>query len=186
MARALVSIGLVFLLSGCGNSNPPGPAATPGAPGAPSPGAAPGAAAAAPGGTAPGAPAKPPAPPPPAPPRGAPTSAPTAKDGDRSERPLPPTTYEPRGRRDPFQHVEVPKGPKPPAVAATRLTGIVRNETGALALVESADGIGYVLRPGDTLLDGRLVEIGADSVVFTVLGRPGPPERVTLRLPAAD
>ncbi|HYU15943.1 MAG TPA: hypothetical protein VEL05_07730 [Candidatus Acidoferrum sp.] len=80
----------------------------------------------------------------------------------------------------------MPKPPRPPAVAATRLTGIVRNETGALALVEGADGIGYVLRTGDTLLDGRLVEIGADSVVFTILGRPGPPERVTLRLPTTD
>lgn len=172
-----VSLGLVLLLSGCGNSSAP-PAGGPGAPAAPGAPAGPGAA-------APPAPAKAPTPPPrPAPPGG--PSAAVPRDVDKPEKPLPPTTYDARGRRDPFQQVEVPKGPKPPAVAATRLTGIVRNEAGALALVEGADGIGYVMRPGDTLLDGRLVEIGHDSVVFTVVGRSGPPGRVTLRLPTAD
>ena len=52
-----------------------------------------------------------------------------------------------------------------------------------LALVEAPDGIGYILKPGDTLGDGRLLEIGSDSVVFVVAPKTGAPSnRVVLRL----
>ena len=52
-----------------------------------------------------------------------------------------------------------------------------------LALVEAPDGIGYILKPGDTLGDGRLLEIGSDSVVFLVAPKTGAPSnRVVLRL----
>ena len=40
---------------------------------------------------------------------------------------------------------------------AKKLTGIVRGPGTTLALVETQDGIGYILKPGDTLGDGRLV-----------------------------
>jgi Tfp pilus assembly protein PilP len=79
--------------------------------------------------------------------------------------------------------LEVTGGPKGLTVSSTRLTGIVRSQRGVFALLEGSDGIGYILRPGDTLGDGRLIEIDADSAVFTVVPRPGaPPNRVTLRL----
>lgn len=94
--------------------------------------------------------------------------------------------YEPAGRRDPFEvYHHVAEGGGGLAVASTRLTGIVRNSRSALALVEAPDGIGYILRPGDTLGDGKLMDIGLDNVVFAVATKPGvPATRVVLRLPA--
>ncbi|MGH7304466.1 MAG: hypothetical protein ACRELZ_14320 [Candidatus Rokuibacteriota bacterium] len=91
--------------------------------------------------------------------------------------------YESKGRRDPFETLEVREGSGGLTVAATRLTGIVRSNRAALALVEAPDGIGYILKPGDTLGDGRLLEIGSDSVVFVVAAKTGAPSnRVVLRL----
>lgn len=93
--------------------------------------------------------------------------------------------YEAKGRRDPFTPLDVTSGPKGLEVATTKLTGIVRGARTTLALVEAQDGIGYILKPGDTLGDGRLIEIGADTVVFAVTARPGSqPNRVVLRLAA--
>lgn len=92
--------------------------------------------------------------------------------------------YEIKGRRDPFTMLDVVTGPTGLTVATTKLTGIVRGNS-TLALVETSDGIGYILRTGDTLGDGRLVEIGADNVVFAVAAKPGaPPSRVVLKLAA--
>ena len=126
----------------------------------------------------------PPLPPPPiaAPPK--PAAPPgEALEAEKQERSLPAVTYEPKGTRDPFIPLEATGGPKGLTVASTRLTGIVWDQAGALALLEGADGIGYILRPGDTLGDGRLLEIGADNAVFSVAPRPGaPPTRLTLRL----
>jgi Tfp pilus assembly protein PilP len=96
-------------------------------------------------------------------------------------------SYEARGRRDPFESPESREesGGRGPTVASAKLTGIVRGAQATLALVETTDGIGYILKPGDTLGDGRLVEIGADSVVFTIVPKPGSTtNRVTLKLAA--
>jgi Tfp pilus assembly protein PilP len=91
--------------------------------------------------------------------------------------------YQSRGRRDPFEALEVREGSGGLTVAATRLTGIIRSNRSALALIEAPDGIGYILKPGDTLGDGRLLEIGSDSVVFAVSAKAGAPtNRVVLRL----
>ncbi len=52
-----------------------------------------------------------------------------------------------------------------------------------MALVETSDGIGYILKVGDTLGNGRLVEIGSDAAIFSVAPRSGStPKRVVLRL----
>jgi len=92
--------------------------------------------------------------------------------------------YPTNGRRDPFEVFEVKEGGGGGlTVSSTRLTGIVRNSRSALALVEAPDGIGYILRPGDTLGDGKLMDIGLDNVVFAVTAKPGvPATRVVLRL----
>ena len=91
--------------------------------------------------------------------------------------------YEPNGRRDPFEVYDVREGSGGLTVSSTRLTGIVRNSRSALALIEAPDGIGYILRPGDTLGDGKLMDIGLDNVVFAVAAKPGvPATRVVLRL----
>ncbi|MBI1964426.1 MAG: hypothetical protein HYS37_13745 [Candidatus Rokubacteria bacterium] len=154
--RALLgSAGLALLLAACGGSPTPPPAAPPKPPTA----------------AAPAAPAKPAAPGPGAAGAAAPATA-------QPEVP----TYEAKGRRDPFETLEVREGAGGLTVASTKLTGIVRGRT-TLALIEAPDGIGYILKPGDTLGDGRLLEIGSDSVVFAVTPKPGvPTNRVVLKL----
>jgi Tfp pilus assembly protein PilP len=124
--------------------------------------------------------------PPPPPPVKAPAAAQPATPAEQA----PPAEvvvavpkYDAKGRRDPFETLEVREGSGGLTVAATRLTGIVRSKRVALALVEAPDGIGYILKPGDTLGDGRLLEIGSDSVVFVVAPKTGAPSnRVVLRL----
>jgi hypothetical protein len=158
---ALVGLaGLCVTLVGCGGSPPPPPA-----PPAPKPVAA--------------APA--PAVPPPSAPAAAAAPAPLVTppaipQGDGA-------SYEAKGRRDPFVPLDITGGPKGLEVATTKLTGIVRGARTTLALVEAQDGIGYILKPGDTLGDGRLVEIGADTVVFAIAAKPGSQtNRVVLKL----
>ena len=118
---------------------------------------------------------------PPAPAR--PDGAPSVQEPPKAEPSPPAVTYDSKGRRDPYEPLEVTSGPKWLTVSSTRLTGIVWSQRGTYALLEGSDGIGYILRPGDTLGDGRLVEIGTESAVFSVVARPGSaPTRVTLRL----
>ena len=171
MSRAGAVLGLTGLcatLAACGGSPPPPPAAAPAKPVA----------------AAPSAPvAATPAP-----------ISPTAPAVGQSAPPLVPApivpqasgpAYEPKNRRDPFVALDVTGGPKGLEVATTKLTGIVRSARTTLALVETQDGIGYILKPGDTLGDGRLLEIGADAVTFTVPTKPGSPtNRVVLKLAA--
>ncbi len=153
--------GLCAALAACGGSTPPPPAAP-----APKPVAA--------------APA--PAPTPPVP-------VPASKPGSLVAAPVVPqaggVSYESKDRRDPFLPLDLTGGPKGLEVATTKLTGIVRSARTTLALVEAQDGIGYILKPGDTLGDGRLVEIGADTVVFAISAKPGTQSnRVVLKLAA--
>jgi Tfp pilus assembly protein PilP len=102
-----------------------------------------------------------------------------------AELPAPPAVkYDSKGRRDPFENLEVREGASGPTLASAKLTGIVRGSRGPLALVETSDGLGYILKPGDTLGDGRVLEIGPDSVVFRIAVRTGSTtDRVVLRLP---
>jgi hypothetical protein len=91
-------------------------------------------------------------------------------------------TYERRGRRDPFQPIEVVTSEMAsPAVASAKLKGIVRGST-LRVLIETPDGLGYIMKLGDTLADARLVEIGADRVIFSVPSRHGSTNRIVLRL----
>ena len=84
-----------------------------------------------------------------------------------------PSTYERKGRRDPFQPIEIVQDVEVKlAVASARLTGIVRGSA-TRALLEMPDGMGYIMQPGDTLAEGRLIEIGTDNVVFSVPSRKG-------------
>jgi hypothetical protein len=93
--------------------------------------------------------------------------------------------YADKSRKDPFTEVQLTSSLGGLAVATTKLTGIVRGARSVLALLETQEGIGYILKPGDTLGDGRLMEIGADNVVFVVGPKPGTAaQRVVLRLAA--
>lgn len=96
-----------------------------------------------------------------------------------------PVPYEAKGRRDPFREpvtgVEAKGGL---TVAEVKLVGILYGRQGPMALVEAPDGLGYILRPGDLLGNGRVLEVGLDSVTFNVTPeRPGqPPTRTVLKL----
>jgi hypothetical protein len=93
--------------------------------------------------------------------------------------------YEPGGRRDPFDSLELKVGSDRATIAAAKLTGVIRSGAIALALVETSDGIGYILKTGDVLADGRLVEITGNSAVFAIATRPGSTaNKVVLRLPS--
>ena len=93
-------------------------------------------------------------------------------------------TYERKGRRDPFEPVQaIQSGMTSPTIAAAQLKGILRGRTPRV-LVETPDGLGYLLAVGDMLGEGRLIEIRVDSVVFSVPARSGSTtDRVVLRLP---
>jgi hypothetical protein len=183
MTRIVPLIGLLGLsgmFAACGGSPPPPPAAA-----TPKPVAA---ATATPPATPTPATMVPAAPPSAASPKASGT-APAAQPAALVAAPAVPqgdsAAYEAKGRRDPFMALDVTGGPKGLEVATTKLTGIVRSARTTLALVEAQDGIGYILKPGDTLGDGRLIEIGADTVVFAVGTHSGSqPNRVVLRLAA--
>ncbi len=109
-------------------------------------------------------------------------AAPTASE----EKPPPPVAYAAKGRRDPFRppvrEVEAKGGL---AIAGMKLVGIVQGRQGPLAMVEGPDGLGYILRPGDAIGEGRVAEIGTDSVTIQAAGLPGQvPTRMVLRLKA--
>lgn len=115
----------------------------------------------------------------------APEPAPAGALTQAPELPRPPApSYETKGRRDPFEVLETREGAGGTNVSSAKLAGIVRSAEGPLALIETPDGLGYILRPGDTLGDGRLVEVRPDSVVFSVATRHGgTTNRVVLKLP---
>lgn len=131
-------------------------------------------------------------PPAPAPPRtatpgpGAPGNAaapPVAMPKEPEHPPLLAVAYEPKGRRDPFASLAAIEGAKGFTVSSVKLVGIVEGRQGRLALVEAPDGLGYILRSGDLIGDGRVVEIGRDNLTFAVSQRPGmPTTRLVLRL----
>jgi hypothetical protein len=173
MTRAATALWLAALTAAataCSGSPTPPPAAAPPRPVTQATPPAPAGQAAAP---APGAiPAAAPAP-----------AAPSTTVRADAPRTPPVPVYEARGRRDPFEPVQIVKGSRGPNVASAKLTGIVRGSGTHWALVETSDGIGYMLRPGDELGEGRVVEIQRDSVVFTIAPKPGAgPERVVLSL----
>ena len=147
-------LALTLLASGCGGGAPPSP---PPAAGAPAPGAA-ATAAVKPG----------------------PVALPKEPEPGPS---LPPLSYDAKGRRDPFAPIVLAKD-KPMGLSITtlKLAGVIRGRT-LLALVEAPDGLGYILKPGDTLGDGRVTEITQNAVTFAVAARAGQAETTaTLRL----
>jgi hypothetical protein len=163
-------VGLALLVSACGGSPPSAPTTST------SPGTLP-----APGTSAPRTPSAA---------SGLPTDgqvpAPAAIAGkeDSAGPAKPGARYDSGGRRDPFDLPDAVEGAIGTTVAAVKLTGIIRTATGrVIVLIETPDGLGYVLQPGDVFGDGRLVEVGQGSVVFTVVSRhDAANHRVVLKL----
>jgi hypothetical protein len=127
---------------------------------------------------------------PPKPPTPAATPVAPAAPGAAAVRPLdpgagrvlPPIAYDAKGRRDPFTPVSLAGESKGINVTAAKLVGIVRAPQGNLALVEGPDGVGYILKSGDGLGNGRVTSITATTVTFAVAAQPGQATTVTLRL----
>ncbi len=85
--------------------------------------------------------------------------------------------YDRSGRRDPFVAPGSLEGSKRacPAhgldaapVREVALRGIVRTETGGVALLSTAEGTGIVAREGDRLCDGLVEAVGPASVTLRV------------------
>jgi len=100
--------------------------------------------------------------------------------------------YDVKGRRDPFRPLIEPRvkavktGQKAGLAALEvneiKLSGIIWEQRGFLALVEAPDGKGYVLRVNDTIGgDARVSKITPESVTFEVRG-PTPLPQVRTRL----
>ena len=121
-------------------------------------------------------------PPPPPPAAAAPRPPVAPKDPDAGPA-LTPIPYEAKGRRDPFAPLVLASGSKGLTIGSAKLVGVIQGRTSPLALVETSEGIGYILKAGDTLGDGRVTEIGVDFVSFAVTPKPGETGgSVTLRL----
>lgn len=90
-------------------------------------------------------------------------------------KPLPPVAYEAKGRPDPFRSLAGRDSgeSKGLTVASVKLVGVIQGREGSLALVETPDGLGYIVKIGDVVGDGKVAEIGRDSVTFQV-GRRSP------------
>jgi Tfp pilus assembly protein PilP len=86
--------------------------------------------------------------------------------------PLPPLSYDARSRRDPFVPLALAKDRPGLSIMAFKLAGVMRGRT-PLALVEAAGGLGYILKLGDTLGDGRVTEITQSAVTFAVAATSG-------------
>lgn len=87
--------------------------------------------------------------------------------------------YEPAGRRDPFKSLVQKKGEGSgvtdvSALDASNLTlsGIIWGPSGRLALVNDTQGVGYIIKPGDQVIGGKVFAITDTSVIFEQ-GDPG-------------
>ena len=89
-----------------------------------------------------------------------------------------PFSYSPEGRRDPFisllgrgSDTKSP-GARPAGVPGLLINevsvkGIVRNNSGFVALIQGPDNKTYVVKAGDRLMDGTVKSIVQDAVVFS-------------------
>jgi hypothetical protein len=81
--------------------------------------------------------------------------------------------YNEGGRRDPFAPldatVQVEFGVlPPPSVEGLTLVGILEDYGGNRALCEDRQGFGYILRSGDRVQNGYVVQVQKDRVIFNI------------------
>ncbi len=78
--------------------------------------------------------------------------------------------YSSLGRRDPFKPlVEVQKAQDTLLdITKAKLIGIIRDSVGYVALIEDKDGNGFILRRGDRIKRGRVVDIRGNMAVFAI------------------
>ena len=67
-------------------------------------------------------------------------------------------------------------------VSTLKLVGVIEGRQ-PLALIEAPSGLGYIVKPGDMLGNGRVTEITRSSVTFAVAPRAGQRDTsLTLRI----
>lgn len=85
--------------------------------------------------------------------------------------------YDPQGRRDPFQSLigpapKIAPGQRPAGLPGfmideIKLQGIVRTrQQGLVAMVNGPDNKGYLMKPGQKVLDGEVIRMTPTTVVF--------------------
>ncbi len=83
--------------------------------------------------------------------------------------------YDPAGRRDPFKSLLVRErsreGERPPGVPGLsvdelELQGLWKTRSGWIAQVRGADNRSYLLRKGDLLFDGEVLEVRANELTL--------------------
>lgn len=111
-----------------------------------------------------------------APAAAAPGTASEPPRGPEADTTVPAYQYEVGGRRDPFRSLLVRNTSertrlRPPGLAGVMvdeidIQGTIRTKSGWMAFVRSSDNRSYVLRKGQVLFDGEVLEITANEVVF--------------------
>jgi len=90
-------------------------------------------------------------------------------------KPPPLYTYDPEGRRDPFQPLIVASPSKDKGglnVSELKLVGVILKGRVYYALLEAPNGLGYIVQIGDVIgNDAKVVRITKDSVAFEVKER---------------
>lgn len=83
--------------------------------------------------------------------------------------------YDPAGRRDPFKSLLVREagkpGERPPGIAGLsvdemELQGIWKTRSGWIAQVKGADNRSYLLRKGDLLFDGEVIDVKSNELTL--------------------
>ena len=85
--------------------------------------------------------------------------------------------YDPQGRRDPFQSLigpapqlqpgQRPPGPRGFLIDEIKLQGVVKTrQQGLVAMVNGPDNKGYLVKVGDKVLDGEVIRISPNAIVF--------------------
>jgi type IV pilus assembly protein PilO len=94
-------------------------------------------------------------------------------------------SYNPMNRRDPFVPLVTKEGYMATAGALNTedlaLIGTMWGSTGRVALVKDSGEKGYVLKPGDRVAGGKVLEVKEDAVIFEI-NAYGTISRMTLRL----
>jgi type IV pilus assembly protein PilP len=108
-----------------------------------------------------------------------------AKPGAPSAQPAPPPppeedeghayVYDPAGRRDPFKSLLVRErsreGERPPGIPGLsvdelELQGLWKTRSGWIAQVRGSDNRSYLLRKGDLLFDGEVLDVRANELTL--------------------
>ena len=116
--------------------------------------------------------------PPAAPPAQPAASQPQTPAAQPVEAAKPGYSYDPEGRRDPFQsllgrgndpqaNANRPSGVAGLLISDVSVKGILRDRTGFVAMIQAPEGKTFLVKAGDKLFDGKVKAISQDKVIFS-------------------